>query len=132
MKHKDLEVELANAKLQQSELRVAEATERSKAEKSIVNINIMNTRCFFFYFNFALNCCNKYENHITELNKKCEFHIETEKQLKAQLSMYTEKYEEFQTTLKKSNQVFESFKTEMDKVNKRKLFNGVIYFKYVF
>jgi predicted nucleic acid-binding Zn-ribbon protein len=53
------------------------------------------------------------------LNKKCEFHIDTEKQLKAQLSMYTEKYEEFQSTLKKSNQVFESFKTEMDKMTKK-------------
>jgi hypothetical protein len=53
------------------------------------------------------------------LNKKCEFHIDTEKQLKVQLGMYTEKYEEFQSTLKKSNQVFESFKTEMDKMTKK-------------
>lgn len=61
----------------------------------------------------------KYENHIKELTKKCEFHIETEKQLKSQLGMYTEKYEEFQTTLKKSNSVFESFKAEMDKMTKK-------------
>lgn len=53
------------------------------------------------------------------MNKKCEFHQEAEKQLKSQLSMYTEKYEEFQTTLKKSNQVFESFRTEMDKMTKK-------------
>lgn len=48
--------------------------------------------------------------------KKCEFHQEAEKQLRAQLATYTEKYDEFQNTLKKSNQVFESFKSEMDKV----------------
>jgi chromosome segregation ATPase len=53
------------------------------------------------------------------LQKKCEFHQEAEKQLKTQLSMYTEKYEEFQTTLKKSNQVFESFRSEMDKMTKK-------------
>ncbi len=38
LKHKDLEIELANAKLQQSELKLTEASERSKAEKAIVTI----------------------------------------------------------------------------------------------
>lgn len=33
--------------------------------------------------------------------------------------MYTEKYEEFQTTLKKSNQLFESFKSEIEKMSKK-------------
>ena len=51
-----------------------------------------------------------------ELTKKCEIHMEAEAQLKAQLAIYTQKYEEFQSTLTKSNQVFESFRTEMDKV----------------
>jgi hypothetical protein len=53
------------------------------------------------------------------LNKKIEFHQDAEKQLRAQLKTYTEKYEEFQGTLKKSNQIFESFKTEMDKMTKK-------------
>jgi predicted nuclease with TOPRIM domain len=33
--------------------------------------------------------------------------------------MYTEKYEEFQGTLQKSNEVFGSFKTEMEKMTKK-------------
>ena len=33
-----------------------------------------------------------------------------------QLSLYTEKFEEFQKTLTKSNEVFATFKKEMDKV----------------
>ena len=33
-----------------------------------------------------------------------------------QLSLYTEKFEEFQTTLAKSNEVFTTFKQEMEKV----------------
>ncbi|RNA07026.1 gamma-taxilin isoform X1 [Brachionus plicatilis] len=84
-----------DAKFQQCELKFNEVTERSKTEKSI------------------------FETHCNELIKKYEFHQESEKQLRAQLSSYTEKYEEFQTTLKKSNQMFDSFKTEMDKMTKK-------------
>ena len=36
-----------------------------------------------------------------------------------QLSLYTEKFEEFQSTLSKSNEVFTTFKQEMDKVRER-------------
>lgn len=39
LKHKDLEVQLANAKLQQSELKIVELTERAKKEKTIVKFN---------------------------------------------------------------------------------------------
>ena len=38
-------------------------------------------------------------------------------QLRTQLNSYTEKYEEFQGTLDKSNQIFASFKKEMDEVS---------------
>lgn len=64
-------------------------------------------------FTFLLLKCDEL---ITELTKKCEHHAKAEEQLKAQLKVYTEKYEEFQNTLSKSNEVFGSFKTEMDKV----------------
>lgn len=37
-----------------------------------------------------------------------------------QLSLYTEKFEEFQTTLSKSNEVFTTFKQEMEKVRRRR------------
>ncbi|XP_069141677.1 alpha-taxilin-like isoform X2 [Argopecten irradians] len=39
--------------------------------------------------------------------------------LEAQLAMYKERYEEFQTTINKSNEMFQKFKTEMDKMTKR-------------
>ena len=38
-------------------------------------------------------------------------------QLRSQLNSYTEKYEEFQNTLDKSNKIFTSFKKEMDDVS---------------
>lgn len=43
----------------------------------------------------------------------------SEAQLKNQLNVYTEKYEEFQSTLNKSNEVFSSFRSEMDKMTKK-------------
>jgi hypothetical protein len=48
LKHKDLEVQLANAKLQQSELKIVELTERSKKEKTIVCIKKVFLCLFFF------------------------------------------------------------------------------------
>ncbi|KAK3098845.1 hypothetical protein FSP39_023637 [Pinctada imbricata] len=39
--------------------------------------------------------------------------------LEAQLGMYKERYEEFQSTISKSNDMFQKFKTEMDKMTKR-------------
>ena len=42
---------------------------------------------------------------------------ETEISLRTQLNSYMEKYEEFQTTLDRSNKVFNTFKKEMDEVN---------------
>lgn len=41
---------------------------------------------------------------------------EQELQLKQQLTLYMDKFEEFQTTLAKSNEVFTSFRQEMEKV----------------
>ncbi len=95
LKHKDLEMQLANAKLQQSELKLTEQVERNKKEKAVFEVETI------------------------ELTKRCEIHIENEKQLRSQLQVYTQKYEEFQSTLTKSNQVFESFRAEMDKMTKK-------------
>jgi hypothetical protein len=41
---------------------------------------------------------------------------QTEHDLRAQLRLYAEKFEQFQDTLTKSNDVFGSFKREMNKV----------------
>ncbi|XP_067674311.1 alpha-taxilin-like isoform X8 [Haliotis asinina] len=39
--------------------------------------------------------------------------------LETQLTMYKERYEEFQSTINRSNEMFQKFKTEMDKMGKR-------------
>jgi hypothetical protein len=59
LKHKDLEVQLANAKLQQSELKIVELTERSKKEKTIVNKKIFSFKyillVFLVFFNLWIH-----------------------------------------------------------------------------
>ncbi|PIK42211.1 putative alpha-taxilin [Apostichopus japonicus] len=69
-KHKELESQLYDAKLQQSNLALQEEQERCKRERTI-------------------------------------------------LAVYTEKFEEFQTTLTKSNEIFQTFKQEMDQMTKK-------------
>ncbi len=49
--------------------------------------------------------------------KRFEILSKQESDLRGQLSLYSDKFEEFQETLTKSNQAFSSFKREMDKVS---------------
>ena len=51
-----------------------------------------------------------------EQQRRCEQLTRQEAELRGQLALYSEKFEEFQSTLTKSNDVFNTFKKEMDKV----------------
>ena len=51
-----------------------------------------------------------------EQQKRCEELTQQEAELRGQLSLYSDKFEDFQKTLTKSNQMFTTFKKEMDKV----------------
>eukprot|EP00658_Telonema_sp_P-2_P028862 TRINITY_DN22031_c0_g1_i1.p1 TRINITY_DN22031_c0_g1~~TRINITY_DN22031_c0_g1_i1.p1 ORF type:complete len:191 (+),score=87.83 TRINITY_DN22031_c0_g1_i1:112-684(+) len=62
---------------------------------------------------------SKQEGHKLEAyQKELETRLLTEKELRAQLVVYNEKFETFQETLSKSNEVFGTFKKEMDKMSK--------------
>lgn len=43
-----------------------------------------------------------------------------------QLSMYKERYEEFQSTIKKSEEIYSKFKVEMEKVSRKDSHNVLI------
>uniref|UniRef100_H3A201 Taxilin gamma n=1 Tax=Latimeria chalumnae TaxID=7897 RepID=H3A201_LATCH len=58
-------------------------------------------------------------NEATESRCKCEVMRHQETKLKQQLSLYMDKFEEFQTTLAKSNEVFTTFRQEMEKMTKK-------------
>ncbi|XP_064602144.1 alpha-taxilin-like isoform X2 [Liolophura sinensis] len=95
MKHKDLENQLHEAKMQQAQCLLAKEQEQNRKEREMVLLTM------------------------TETKKKSDLHEAQEKQLRSQLAMYTEKYDDFQSTLNKSNEVLGKFKTEMDKMTKR-------------
>ncbi|XP_041665530.1 alpha-taxilin isoform X2 [Cheilinus undulatus] len=95
VKHKDLQQQLVDAKLQQAQELLKESEERHDKEKD-----------------FLLK-------EAVESQRMCELMKQQEVHLKQQLSLYTEKFEEFQTTLSKSNEVFTTFKQEMEKMTKK-------------
>ncbi|XP_061672134.1 alpha-taxilin isoform X2 [Syngnathoides biaculeatus] len=95
VKHKDLQQQLVDTKLHQAQELLNESEERHNTEKH-------------FLLQEAL-----------ESQRMCELMKQQEGHLKQQLSLYTEKFEEFQTTLSKSNEVFATFKQEMEKMTKK-------------
>ncbi|XP_029459151.1 gamma-taxilin isoform X2 [Rhinatrema bivittatum] len=94
-KHKELQQQLVDAKLQQTTQLMKEAEEKHQRERE-----------------FLLN-------EATESRHKCEQMTQQEAQLKQQLSLYMDKFEEFQTTMAKSNELFTTFRQEMEKMTKK-------------
>ncbi|XP_075051300.1 alpha-taxilin [Mixophyes fleayi] len=94
-KHKDLQQQLVDAKLRQAQEMLKEVEERHQREKD-----------------FLLK-------EAVESQRMCELMKQQETHLKQQLALYTEKFEEFQNTLSKSNEVFTTFKQEMEKMTKK-------------
>jgi len=95
MKSKELEGQLYDARLQQAALQIGEEKEKHLHDSQLLLRESM------------------------EAQKKIMLLEEQEKALKAQVAMYSEKYDDFQSTLTKSNDVFNTFKTEMDKMSKK-------------
>nr|XP_039270151.1 gamma-taxilin-like [Styela clava] len=58
-------------------------------------------------------------DEVVKLKTLCEGYKNQEKILKTQITYYSEKFEDFQSTLDKSNGIFESFRSEMDRMNKK-------------
>jgi len=95
LKHKDLELQLVQAKLDKAEAEKKELAERSTKEREVLLAQTL------------------------ESVKKNQMLEQNEKHLRAQIELYTEKYDEFQSTLSKSNTVFNNFKSEMAQMTKK-------------
>eukprot|EP00731_Ephydatia_muelleri_P032196 Em0023g703a len=94
LKQKQLELQLSETKLAQQSVTMAEEKEHSLAERQCLLVETL------------------------EQQKRCELLTQQEMDLRGQLAMYSEKFEEFQQALSKSNDVFGTFKKEMDKMSK--------------
>ncbi|XP_015752477.1 PREDICTED: alpha-taxilin-like isoform X2 [Acropora digitifera] len=93
-KHKQLEVQLAEAKLAQQNLQFEEDKRKTLAENQLLI------------------------KQAQEYQKQCEILTKQEAEMKSQLTLYAERFEDFQKTLNKSNEVFSTFKKEMDTMTK--------------
>lgn len=94
-KHKELQQQLMDAKL----LRITEMMREVEEKQQMERDSLLKDA--------------------TDSRRKCEQMKEQESQLKQQLSLYMDKFEEFQTTLAKSNEVFTTFRQEMEKMTKK-------------
>ncbi|NXO58760.1 TXLNB protein, partial [Aramus guarauna] len=94
-KHRELQQKLVDAKLEQSQELMKEAEERHQKEKEYLL------------------------NQAAEWKLQAKMLKEQETVLQAQITLYSERFEEFQKTLTKSNEVFATFKQEMEKMTKK-------------
>ncbi|XP_067097927.1 beta-taxilin isoform X2 [Osmerus mordax] len=94
-KHRDLQQKLSDAKLEQAKAQLQEAEEKHRREKEYLLIQA------------------------AEWKIQAKLLREQETIMQAQLVLYSQKFDEFQTTLSKSNDVYASFKQEMEKMTKK-------------
>ncbi|XP_048106642.1 beta-taxilin isoform X2 [Alosa alosa] len=94
-KHHDMQQKLADAKIEQANMLLREAEAKHKREKE-----------------YLLTQAAEWKLQAKELK-------EQQTVMQAQLVLYSQKFDEFQATLGKSNDVYVSFKQEMDKMTKK-------------
>uniref|UniRef100_A0A3Q1HT08 Taxilin beta n=1 Tax=Acanthochromis polyacanthus TaxID=80966 RepID=A0A3Q1HT08_9TELE len=91
-KHRDLQHQLTEAKLQQANALLAEAEDKHKREKEYLLVQA------------------------AEWKLQTQTLREQGTVMQAQLTLYAQKFDEFQATLAKSNEIYVRFKKEMDNV----------------
>ncbi|XP_061896784.1 taxilin beta b isoform X2 [Entelurus aequoreus] len=94
-KHRDLKEKLLDTKLAQANLLLKEAQEKHKLEKELLL------------------------QHAAQWKSQVKLLKEQEADMKAQLQLYSQKLDEFQGSVSKSNSIYSSFKQDMDKMAKK-------------
>uniref|UniRef100_A0A3P9AD12 Taxilin beta b n=1 Tax=Esox lucius TaxID=8010 RepID=A0A3P9AD12_ESOLU len=94
-KHRDLQQKLLETKLEQANMIIKDLEEKHKREREHLI------------------------HKAAQSQVKVQVLKEQEEGLQAQLSMYSEKFDEFQGTVSKSNGVYASFKQDMEKMTKK-------------
>ncbi|XP_060938663.1 taxilin beta b isoform X2 [Limanda limanda] len=94
-KHRDLKEKLLDTKLTHANLILKETEDKHKLEKELLVKQLA-----------------EYKSHLKSMKAQ-------ENDMKIQLEMYSEKFDEFQGTVSKSNTVYSGFKQDMDKMAKK-------------
>ncbi|KAE8286463.1 Beta-taxilin Muscle-derived protein 77 [Larimichthys crocea] len=117
-KRRDLQQKLTEAKLQQANALLSEAEEKHKREKEyLLREAIDKTK----------KCCAMKEQELAMKKKllvqaaewklQAQTYREQGTVMQAQLTLYAQKFDEFQETLSKSNEIYVRFKKEMDNMS---------------
>uniref|UniRef100_A0A9J8ACN8 Taxilin beta n=1 Tax=Cyprinus carpio carpio TaxID=630221 RepID=A0A9J8ACN8_CYPCA len=115
-KHRDLQQKLSDAKLEEANMLLSQAEEKHNREKEyLLKEAIEKTK----------KCYAMKEQELQMKKQAAEWKLQA-KELKeqhtvmqAQLVLYSQKFDEFQNTLAKSNEIYITFKQEMDKMTKK-------------
>ncbi|XP_016393015.1 beta-taxilin isoform X2 [Sinocyclocheilus rhinocerous] len=94
-KHRDLQQKLSDAKLEEANMLLSQAEEKHKREKE-----------------YLLTQAAEWKLQTKELKEQHTV-------MQAQLVLYSQKFDEFQNTLAKSNEIYITFKQEMERMTKK-------------
>ncbi|KAB5517273.1 hypothetical protein PHYPO_G00187760 [Pangasianodon hypophthalmus] len=119
-KQKNLQQQLSDAKLEEANLRLKEAEEKHKREKEyLLKEAIEKTKKCFTMKEQELQLKKQLLTHAAEWKLQVKELKEQNTVMQAQLVLYSQKFDEFQATLAKSNEVYAAFKQEMEKMTKK-------------
>ncbi|KAL6485976.1 hypothetical protein MHYP_G00053680 [Metynnis hypsauchen] len=119
-KQRDLQQKLADAKLEEANLRLKEAEEKHNREKEyLLKEAIDKTKKCYTMKQQELQMKKQLLTHAAEWKLQAKELKEQHTVMQAQLVLYSQKFDEFQATLAKSNEVYATFKQEMDKMTKK-------------
>ncbi|KAK3522726.1 hypothetical protein QTP86_030801 [Hemibagrus guttatus] len=117
-KQKDLQQQLSDAKLEEANLRLKDAEEKHKREKEYLLKEAIDKtkKCFTMKEQELQMKKQQLLTHAAESKLQVKELKEQNTVMQAQLVLYSQKFDEFQATLAKSNEVYSVFKQEMDKM----------------
>ncbi|MCJ8750066.1 hypothetical protein PDJAM_G00195140 [Pangasius djambal] len=119
-KQKNLQQQLSDAKLEEANLRLKEAEEKHKREKEyLLKEAIEKTKKCFTMKEQELQLKKQLLTHAAEWKLQVKELKEQNTVMQAQLVLYSQKFDEFQATLAKSNEVYAAFKQEMERMTKK-------------
>ncbi|KAJ8355843.1 hypothetical protein SKAU_G00186370 [Synaphobranchus kaupii] len=119
-KHRDLQQKLSDAKLEQANMLLKEAEEKHKREKEyLLKEAIDKTKKCYTMKEQELHMKKQLLTQAAEWKLQAKVLQEQATLMQAQLVLYSQKFDEFQATLAKSNDVYANFKQEMEKMSQK-------------
>ncbi|KTG37853.1 hypothetical protein cypCar_00000929 [Cyprinus carpio] len=119
-KHRDLQQKLSDAKLEEANMLLSQAEEKHNREKEyLLKEAIEKTKKCYAMKEQELQMKKQLLTQAAEWKLQAKELKEQHTVMQAQLVLYSQKFDEFQNTLAKSNEIYITFKQEMDKMTKK-------------